>query len=73
MKENEIPVNDYLIVDRETHPDVDFDETKESVIWNGSMMEKPFVEKPFDADDHNIYVYYGPKEGFGSTRLHRKT
>ena len=48
-------------------------ETREGLTFKGVEIAKPFVEKPIDADDHNIYIYYGPKEGFGSTRLHRKT
>ena len=36
-------------------------------------MSKPFVEKPRDADDHNIYIYYHSADGGGSRRLFRKT
>jgi hypothetical protein len=31
---------------------------------------QPLVEKPFDGDNHNVYIYYG--EGRGSRRLFRK-
>ena len=30
----------------------------DSVIVNGVVFNKPFVEKPVDAEDHNIIIYY---------------
>lgn len=34
-----------------------------------SSLQKPFVEKPLNADDHNVYIYYA---GGGVRRLFRK-
>ncbi|CAM9705273.1 unnamed protein product, partial [Phaeothamnion confervicola] len=39
---------------------------------NGVRMYKPFVEKPVDAEDHNIHIYYPQAAGGGSKRLFRK-
>lgn len=33
------------------------------------VLKKPFVEKPADADDHDVFIYY---RGGGARRLHRK-
>ena len=42
------------------------------IIYNDKKIMKPFVEKPKNGDDHNIYIYYPMSHGGGQTRLFRK-
>jgi hypothetical protein len=44
-------------------------EDGDAIIINGAVVEKPFVEKPVDGEDHNVHIYY---KGGGGRRLFRK-
>ena len=51
----------------------ELEEYDEYIVYNGKKIMKPFVEKPRNGDDHNIYIYYPMSHGGGQTRLFRKT
>lgn len=48
------------------------EEGDDYLLINGQKLVKPFVEKPFDAEDHNIYIYYNSRDGGGCKKLFRK-
>ena len=51
---------------------IKYNDFSSSVLVNGTVFNKPFVEKPVDAEDHNIIIYYPASAGGGSQRLFRK-
>jgi inositol hexakisphosphate/diphosphoinositol-pentakisphosphate kinase len=79
LKEAGINLPDYQFMSRDGfsstggEPDVNtLVEYDDYIVVNDVKIEKPFVEKPVDAEDHNIYIYYPRSAGGGSKRLFRK-
>ncbi|KAF7793678.1 hypothetical protein EIP86_004793 [Pleurotus ostreatoroseus] len=50
-------------------PEVTLSEDGNSIIIDGQIMHKPFVEKPVSGEDHNVYIYFPGGHG---RRLFRK-
>ena len=50
----------------------ELEEYDDYITVNGITLNKPFVEKPVDADDHNICIYYPQLAGGGCKKLFRK-
>ena len=48
------------------------EEFEDYVVIDGQKLRKPFVEKPMDAEDHNIWIYYPMCDGGGCKKLFRK-
>ncbi|KAL1291439.1 hypothetical protein AAHE18_20G201200 [Arachis hypogaea] len=69
-----IPVPRYALVIRESpHEQLDyFVEEEDFVEVHGVRFWKPFVEKPIDADNHHIMIYYPSSAGGGMKELFRK-
>jgi len=73
LQRNSIPCVKHVIMSRDgSEEEPTFIETKDYIEVNGKRMTKPFVEKPVDADDHNITIYFHSAQGGGSVRLFRK-
>jgi hypothetical protein len=44
-------------------PDPVFEEHEDRVVINGVIMQKPFVEKPANTEDHKVTIYNHPLQG----------
>jgi len=56
-------------------PNVGVKEYEDYITINGTKLKKPFVEKPVNAEDHEIKIYYSSLNpcGSGYNVLFRKT
>ena len=52
--------------------DQDVVEYDDFIVVNGVTIQKPFVEKPVNAENHNISIYYPTTAGGGCKKLFRK-
>jgi hypothetical protein len=68
-----LPHSKFIAVDH-LDPDhaAEFVEKEDYVVFKGVQMRKPFVEKPADADRHDIWIYYPRNLGGGCKQLFRK-
>jgi len=76
-KEFDIPMARHVMVLRgeDIAPgaaELSFEEGDDEIVVGGVELAKPFVEKPLDADDHNIWIYYPRSAGGGCQKLFRK-
>ncbi|MFH4977744.1 hypothetical protein AB6A40_004453 [Gnathostoma spinigerum] len=68
----EHPRHGVLIRDSNGVEEGELIEHNDHIEINGMIFNKPFVEKPISAEDHNVYIYYPSSVGGGSQRLFRK-
>lgn len=74
LEEADIELPRYAVLDRDSaNPeDRELVESDDHIEVANFVFNKPFVEKPISAEDHNICIYYPAHAGGGSQRLFRK-
>eukprot|EP01027_Heterolobosea_sp_BB2_P027012 GEZU01042179.1.p1 GENE.GEZU01042179.1~~GEZU01042179.1.p1 ORF type:complete len:361 (+),score=34.25 GEZU01042179.1:74-1156(+) len=86
LAEFNVPTPPHIIIRRQSNNNGSVGETPDNasvdsglienddyIEYNGVRLEKPFIEKPLDADDHNINVYFPRSRGGGCRQMFRKT
>ncbi len=72
MRQYGIPSPEYMAIDHLSPRVRTLEEHVDYIVYDGRKMKKPFVEKPIDGDDHNIWIYYPSAAGGGCKKLFRK-
>ncbi|XP_063710465.1 inositol hexakisphosphate and diphosphoinositol-pentakisphosphate kinase 2-like isoform X3 [Symsagittifera roscoffensis] len=74
LQKEGLPVPRYAVLDRRdpNFSDDQVVEDDDQITINGKVFKKPFVEKPMDAEDHNVTIYFQSSAGGGCQRLFRK-
>lgn len=74
LEEADIELPRYAVLDRDSAnvEDRELIESDDHIEVANFVFNKPFVEKPISAEDHNICIYYPAHAGGGSQRLFRK-
>jgi len=72
-RKSSISISDEVVKNNSIKKIDSLQEFDDHIIYNGVKINKPFVEKPCNGDDHDIRIYYPPNLGGGHKRLFRKT
>mmetsp|Transcript_45738 Transcript_45738/g.74611 ORF Transcript_45738/g.74611 Transcript_45738/m.74611 type:complete len:317 (+) Transcript_45738:572-1522(+) len=76
LDQHKIPHPRALIVSRDGFqgiPTPNIYEEDDYIMIDEVRLDKPFVEKPANADDHNVWIYFPRSQGGGCRQLFRKT
>lgn len=62
----------YRIVEKYSKNTTHVEISEKGIQVEDTLLEKPFVEKPIESEDHNINIYFDKEQGSGGRRLFRK-
>ena len=72
LKQLGVPCPSFMIIDHSTAQPGDLQQDDDRIVFRGRTLSRPFVEKPQDGDDHDVWIYHPSRDGGGCTKLHRK-